>query len=166
MAVVEAVMKHVLYIPLIFFYIGCTKQVRLHQEPSPQLSPREVVASQLHALQNNDIPEADHGAGIAFNFASPANKENTGPLDRFVRMLHNPLYADLLNCEDYFIEKHFTREEQAEFFVFVTNSSGVETIYLFSLSKQKGGACEGCWMTDAVRPWDEGKEENKTIYEV
>lgn len=166
MVVVEAVMKQALYISIILFCLSCKNGARIQQTPSPELSPGDVVASQLHALQNNDTPETDHGIEIAFNFASPANKENTGPLDRFVSMLHNPLYAGLLNCKDYFIKEHFMGERQAEFFVFVTNSSGIEIIYLFSLSKQKDGTCKNCWMTDGVRPWDEETQEEETIYEV
>ena len=43
-------------------------------EPDPSLSPQDVVSIQIEALRNNDIPYADRGIEVTFNFASPANK--------------------------------------------------------------------------------------------
>ena len=52
-------------------------------QPSPELSPREVVQLQVEALGTNDEPFAQAGVKAAFDFASPANKRATGPLERF-----------------------------------------------------------------------------------
>jgi hypothetical protein len=66
-------------------------------KPSPELLPEDVVKIQLNALKHND--EKNHGIAIAYRFASPENRLHTGPLERFIRMLHNPLYAPMLNYD-------------------------------------------------------------------
>ena len=58
-------------------------------EPDPSLSPQDVVSIQIEALRNNDIPYADRGIEVTFNFTSPANKRVTGPLERFKEIVRN-----------------------------------------------------------------------------
>jgi hypothetical protein len=41
--------------------------------PDPALSPAEVIAIQLDALQANDTPERDAGIAQTFAFAHPDN---------------------------------------------------------------------------------------------
>ena len=53
-------------------------------EPSAELAPEEVVAAQLHALRQNDPANRDAGIRIAFRFASPGNRQVTGPIERFI----------------------------------------------------------------------------------
>ena len=60
--------------------------------PDPSHEPEQVVEIQLDALAANDTPEANAGIKTAYNFASPANRRSTGPLDRFVRMVEGPQY--------------------------------------------------------------------------
>lgn len=55
----------------------------------------EVVRTQVEALGENDTPYEGAGIEAAFNFASPRNKEATGPLDRFRRLFDTPVYAGL-----------------------------------------------------------------------
>ena len=52
-------------------------------KPDPSLSPQDVVSIQIEALRNNDTPYENRGIEVTFNFASPANKRITGPLERF-----------------------------------------------------------------------------------
>ncbi|HSY80300.1 MAG TPA: hypothetical protein VK807_00975, partial [Gemmatimonadaceae bacterium] len=51
--------------------------------PTPSLSPNQVVEIVLTALQHNDNPQPDAGIATTFEFASPANRLETGPLQRF-----------------------------------------------------------------------------------
>lgn len=53
-------------------------------DPSPDLSPDQVVRIQLDAMARNDEPAPDSGIATAFKFASPENQAQTGPLDRFI----------------------------------------------------------------------------------
>jgi hypothetical protein len=66
-------------------------------QPSPNLSPVEVVRIQVEALEKNDVPHPNRGIEIAFRFASPENKRATGPLERFIQMVSSPAYRPLLN---------------------------------------------------------------------
>ncbi len=42
--------------------------------------------------------------------------------------------------------------EEAAQQVTLTQRDGSRSAYVFGLSRQRGGACTGCWMTDAVLP--------------
>ena len=61
--------------------------------PAPYLTARNVVAIQLQALQNNDVPAKDAGIAQVWKFAHPDNKRMTGPLPRFARMIKSAHYA-------------------------------------------------------------------------
>ena len=118
-------------------------------DPSPELTPEQVVRIQVRALQHNDDPTPDAGIETAFRFASPSNREMTGPLDRFAQMVHLG-YPDLIGFEraDYGpIRADESRAVQPVTFV---QPDGRRVTYLFGLSRQSGGACDGCWMTDGV----------------
>ena len=62
-------------------------------QPEVGLEPQDVVRIVINALANNDKPFADAGIATTFAFASPANKVNTGPLERFTRMVKSPRSA-------------------------------------------------------------------------
>ena len=47
--------------------------------PTPFMSPTTVIASQLNALQRNDYPELDDGAGVVFAFTKPQGCEDMLP---------------------------------------------------------------------------------------
>ena len=66
--------------------------------PEPALSPGDVIRIQLEALRHND--EQDRGIAVAFRFASPANRANTGPLSRFTAMIKEGPYALMLDFRD------------------------------------------------------------------
>ena len=66
--------------------------------PDSTFSPSEVVRVQLEALRHND--EQDRGIAVAFRFASPANRGNTGPLSRFIAMIKEGPYALMLGFRE------------------------------------------------------------------
>ena len=119
--------------------------------PGPELKPNDVVRLQLLAMQQND--ETDIGIEVTFRFASPANKKQTGPLQRFIRLVRNPSYRPLLNHTnatflELTVEENFAVQE-----VVITTSNGERIGYRFRLSIQKGPVYPGCWMTDSVVPF-------------
>ena len=121
-------------------------------EPGPKLSPAQVVSAQLAALKNND--DDDTGIRITFRFASPGNKAQTGPIERFIEMLKNPAYQPMINYKSDHREPIEVDGSVAKQVVTLVSSSGKRTRYLFVLSKQKQPPCRGCWMTDAVMRLD------------
>ncbi len=123
-------------------------------EPDPSLSPQDVVSIQIEALRNNDIPYADRGIEVTFNFASPANKRVTGPLERFKEMVRNPNYGPMINHRSARYENLMVEGDFARMDVILNSKKGDHLGYRFILSRQHGNEYEGSWMTDAVIRFD------------
>lgn len=119
-------------------------------QPSPDLTPTDVVRIQVEALRQNDVPHLDAGIEIAFRFASPLNKQSTGPLARFRLIARSPPYRPLLNHARAEYGGLRRRNDEAVQPVIVTTPSGQRVGYSFFLSKQSGQRFSGCWMTDGV----------------
>jgi hypothetical protein len=118
--------------------------------PSPEYRPGEVIKIQLEALADNDTPVENAGIKTAYNFASPANRRATGPLDQFVDMVTGPLYApmvDHVEAEARPIERTGDRAEQS---VTLTGPDGRTVTYRFELSICREEPLDDCWLTDSV----------------
>lgn len=120
----------------------------LSAKPSPDLSPAEVVRIQLGALRKND----ESGAGIAacFRFASPANQQQTGPVERFGRMIEQGPYSIMLHYQGVRFGPLRVEADAAQQIVVLADASGHPTAFLFILSLQHDPPHTGCWMVDAV----------------
>jgi hypothetical protein len=118
--------------------------------PSPLLKPEEVVRVVTEAMGRNDTPTADAGIATAFAFASPGNKQATGPLARFIPMVKSPAYRPLLNYAKIEYGPVRVEGDYAEQLVTVTDAAGDLAAFLFTLSCQADGDYEDCWMTDGV----------------
>lgn len=118
-------------------------------EPSPDLSPEDVVRIQVEALGHNDVPAPDAGIETAFRFASPSNRAATGPLERFARMIRGG-YPDMIGFERAEYGPVSVRGDQAVQRVTLVQPDGRRATYAFVLSRQAGGPYDGCWMTDGV----------------
>lgn len=115
--------------------------------PDPALSPAEVIRIQLEALRHND--DQDRGIAIAFRFASPANRANTGPLPRFIAMIRQGPYALMLDFREAAYGPVETVSDRARQRVTLTSARESVT-YWFYLSQQSEAPYADCWMTDAV----------------
>jgi hypothetical protein len=122
----------------------------LPSKPDPSLDPNDVVQIQLEAFRNNDTPEPNSGIRRAFAFASPENREFTGPVDEFIDLLHDPRYRDLLNFQDVEYGPVDSVEDTAVQPVMVVNQAGDPVVSMFALSRQTEPPYEDCWMTDGV----------------
>ncbi len=120
------------------------------QEPTPNLTPRQVVEAQLAAMQHNDEPEPDAGIRTAFRFASPSNRETTGPVERFIEMVKQPGYDALLNHRQSSLSPTTQKGDQARIKVHLIDAKGKESAFVWILSKQTVSPYKGCWMTDSV----------------
>lgn len=132
-------------------------------EPSPDLTPKEVVRLQVEALGANDEPYEDAGIEAAFNFASPANRRATGPLRRFRTLFDTSTYRPMIDHEGATYSEVQTNGDVARVGVILETGSGTRVGYLFRLSRQAGPPCDGCWMTDAVRRVPVDKRGNAQI---
>ena len=70
--------------------------------PHPRLHPTEVISLQVCALSSHDAhPHARFdGIKACYQFAAPANRAFTGPLERFTKMLTSA-YQDLLRTRSF-----------------------------------------------------------------
>lgn len=143
--------------------VAVQSESRVAHRPSPALSPNDVVRIQLEALRGNDELEGDGGIATVFQFASPANRSLTGPLDRFVELVKTPEYRPMLNHRRAEPGPLITSGDLAEQRVLITTAAGDQVSYVFVLSRQREGAYAGCWMTEGVLrepaavhrpPWD------------
>ncbi|HEX4413281.1 MAG TPA: DUF4864 domain-containing protein [Lacipirellulaceae bacterium] len=117
-------------------------------EPSSQLSAEDVVRAQMSAL-------AGEGAVMkrierCYRFASPANREHTGPIEHFAQMVRAPQYASLLAAKHFLVGKASQEKDSAFILVTTIDPAGELTLFRFFLSKQTKSPFAGCWMTDAV----------------
>jgi hypothetical protein len=118
------------------------------RQPEPNLGPADVVRIQLTALS-----QEDRGAGVlqCFQFASPANRMVTGPLDRFFRLVTSPPYDVLCQSPSTVIGHPLIRGDYARILVTVAPIGSDDVrVFQFELSRQNQPPFEGCWMTDAV----------------
>ena len=150
----------VLLVPAALLF-AATSGDRPDPEPSPDLAPEEVVRIQVEALRQNDEPHDDAGIEAAFRFASPGNRRATGPLPRFTEMIKRG-YADMLGFERAEYGPVRVEGDQARQWVTFVQADGARSAYVFGLSRQRGGACDGCWMTDAVVPAPESSGDGYT----
>ena len=120
--------------------------------PEVGLEPQDVVTIVINALANNDEPFVDAGIATTFAFASPANKVNTGPLDKFTQMVKNDVYGIMVDHVESNFSKVVYDDNNAYQLVQLKGKNGIEIVFAFRLSKQIDGEFDGMWMTDAVWP--------------
>jgi hypothetical protein len=118
--------------------------------PDPSYGPGEVVSVQLDGLATNDEPFENAGIGVAYNFASPSNRRATGPFDRFVRMVTGPRYAPMVDHVEATPGPVERDDDTAERRVTLTGPDGRTVTSLFTLSRDRPGDLDGCWLTDRV----------------
>ena len=120
--------------------------------PHPSFSPLDVVQIIMNALQKNDEPSKNHGITVTFNFASPANKNVTGPIGRFATMVSGPVYGQMVDHLGAVYEKIKIKGDRASIDVIIKVVSGKFVGFRFLLTKQRDNEFDGTWMTDSVIP--------------
>ena len=120
--------------------------------PDINLQPQDVVKIVIDSLADNDHPYTDAGIETTFNFASPANKANTGPLERFTKMVKGPIFGIMVNHKSHELSDVVRQGEDAYLIVRITDAEGRVVHFAFRLGLQGGGKFEGMWLTEAVWP--------------
>lgn len=115
-------------------------------QPTPSLTPQQVVDFQLMALKQG----TKAGISATFRFASPANRRMTGPIERFSSLFDSPQYQPMLKNRGTEIKLVSNDGTTAELLTGVVDLSGELHWYRFRLSRQSVSPYENCWMTDAV----------------
>ena len=125
--------------------------------PSSELQPGEVVQIVIDALGENDYPFTDAGIETAFNFSSPANKVNTGPLERFVKLVKGPVFGKMINHRDSTLSKVILEGNKALRLVQIVGANNETLYFAFRLGLQQEGDYAGMWLTEAVWPLEAPK---------
>lgn len=129
-------------------------------KPDKALSPREVISIQLRALQQND--HRDSGIITVYNFSSPRNRMNIGPINHFRILVRNPSYSPMLNFKSYKMGQLVVTGNTAYQLAVITGNDGREEVYLFILAKQRKGKYRGCWMTEGIARMESNRQTSLT----
>jgi len=108
------------------------------------------VHIQVLALQNND-PATNEGINTTWQFASPSNRDLTGPYSNFVRTIESG-FEPLLNATGVRYGPLDRDGDTASQPVTVVDANGTTTSYRWTVEKQSDAPYEGCWMTAGVAP--------------
>ena len=120
-------------------------------KPNSQLLPEEVVLIQLIALQKNNIPYEDAGIEQTWEFAHPENRKFTGPLLKFISMMHTSSYTLMLDHTEHNIILVKEYDTQTFFFVELITNQGVTVGFKWIVEKVlEDGKYRNCWMTTSV----------------
>ena len=144
---------------IIAFVVACCLLVTAHASerypevsPDPVYTPGEVVGIQMRALGHNNRPYENAGIELAFRFASPLNRQYTGPLEQFTTLFENLAYKPMLDHVELEMGEGAIENDNAQIPVVITDADGDRAGYLFKLTRQSSEYCDECWMTDAVIP--------------
>ena len=124
--------------------------------PNPGLAAGEVIRTVVEALQNRNSPSPNAGIFTVYQFASPANRANTGPYGTFLQLVKLPGFAPLLSGHADSYGLLAIAGNHAEQTVRFRVQGGRVVRFRFVVSRQTSeqtrGLCTGCWMVDAVIP--------------
>ena len=105
----------------------------------------------MNSLKNNDKPIIDSGIEQTWEFAHPDNKINTGPLEKFKKMIKGDAYKMLLNHLDHEIIQEKVTESKALFEVRILDKNKSYFKFKWQVERyNEEGPLLGCWLTTAV----------------
>ena len=120
-------------------------------KPNTNLGPFEVLMIQLNSLKNNNKPYKDAGIEQTWEFAHPNNKEITGPLDKFKKMIYSENYKILISHENSEITILKENKDTSIFKVIVLTKNKEKYYYIWQIEKVLlEGNFKNCWMTTSV----------------
>ena len=128
----------------------------------PNMSANDIIGIQMNALQNDYY---NSGIKVAYELASPSNKDTTGPFVRFSKMVRNPTYRFLLNTREWQLVESNKSSNKYEAIVKVIGKNNYVHYYKFTLSRQYDNInnrpvydkysktyLHNYWRTDSVMP--------------
>ena len=144
----------------------------LNNEPSPELTPEQVIGHQIRALSADG--EIRDRIEHCYRFASPSNRRYTGPIDKFEKMIQSPEYRVLLDARKFLVGRALVESpDLVHLLLTVVDKDGNLVCFRCFLTKQTAPPYQGCWMTDTVvrfggiqrgnREQDQPPRDNETI---
>ena len=140
------------FVVLIFFTLFSFQESSAELlKPNIKLKPFDVVKIQLAALKNNNKPYKNAGIEQTWEFAHPSNKNFTGPLSRFIKLLNDEGYNILLNHIEHEVVEVYKSEKK--FIYEVTILDGEKNFFKYNWQIEKfanDGPLNNCWLTTSV----------------
>jgi hypothetical protein len=120
--------------------------------PRSDLTPGDVVRTQMEALADNDLPYPDAGIETAYRFMAPDARQFIGSIRHFIDVVNNPIYQCCLRHDGVRYSDVRVRGRHALRALILTNANcGRETGFVFALERQQSPPHRHCWMTTSVR---------------
>ena len=132
------------------FYLSSAVMADTIIDPSPDLTPEQVVEIQLLGLKLSAGDPNRVEMEQVWRFAHPSNKAMTGPIQRFAGLFATPSYKPLLGHDDYEITVIDQTENNAQMLVRITATDGQAYLYLWSVMRATDGEDKGSFMTISV----------------
>tara|TARA_B100000780_G_C20840575_1_gene334050 strand:- start:79 stop:573 length:495 start_codon:yes stop_codon:yes gene_type:complete len=142
-----------IYLSIIFvlalFFIATAKADLI--KPNNTIEPYQVLSIQLNSLKTNDDPNKDNGIVQTWEFAHPNNQKNTGPLNRFIKMLKGDSYKMLINHIEHKIIEVKLTDFVATYEVTILDENKSYYKVNWQVEKYtKDGVLKDCWLTTSV----------------
>ena len=152
MEIVNYVQKKFFLLKIItIFFISISVSNAELIKPNSKISPSEVVKIQLLGLQKNNDGFKDSGIEQTWNFAHPSNKEVTGPLDKFKRMIKSDNYQMMINHLSHTIIQVRSGASWAQFEVIILDKEKIYHKFNWQVEKYtEDGPLKNCWLTTMV----------------
>ena len=139
------------FLTLTSFFISISVSNAELIKPNSKISPSEVVKIQLLGLQKNNDEFKDSGIEQTWNFAHPSNKEVTGPLDKFKRMIKSDNYQMMINHLSHTITQVRSGTSWAQFEVIILDKEKIYHKFNWQVEKYtEDGPLKNCWLTTMV----------------
>jgi|TARA_Y100000996_G_scaffold301745_1_gene239231 hypothetical protein len=136
---------------LLIFLISISISKAELLKPTSDIKPSEVIKIQLIGLQKNNQGYKDSGIEQTWNFAHPNNKQVTGPLDNFKRMIKSQSYQMMINHLSHTITKLESTDKWAQFEVIILDKEKIYHKFNWQVEKYlSDGPLKDCWLTTMV----------------
>jgi len=134
-----------------FIFLFSTSLLADIKKPRPDIQPEDVVRIQLTSLMKNNNPYINAGIEQTWEFAHPANRVFTGPIQRFTQMMYAPSYVVMIDHIKHDIIEIKMNENSAYYFIELTSADGRMFGFKWTLNKViEEGIYKNCWMTSSV----------------
>lgn len=120
--------------------------------PRPDLTPGDVVRTQMEALAENDLPYKDAGIETAYRFMAPSTRQLIGSIRHFLDVVNNPIYRCCIRHQRVRYSEVRVRNRRAlRALILESRATGAEVGFVFALERQQAPPHRHCWLTTSVR---------------
>jgi len=136
-----------------FFIIISTANISYSEllKPQADLLPEEVISIQLTALQNNNYPYINFGIEQTWELAHPSNRQYTGSLSNFIKMMYSDSYFIMINHKKHNINLVEQGVNISFFLVELVDKTDDKFKFQWIVEKVlMDGVLKNCWMTTSV----------------